>query len=88
MHRALLLLIAGALTVHAQEPEVDTYRFREGGSRVVSVVIEAAGARFELDIVAGADHFFDGAPDVEAIFERAVRFLLDLATACGRARPA
>ena len=37
-----------------------------------------AGVRFELEVVAGADHFFDGAPDIEAIFDRALRFLLDL----------
>ena len=34
----------------------------------------------ELEIVPGADHFFDGAPaaEIEAIFTRALTFLLDL----------
>ena len=34
------------------------------------------GVPVELEVVPGADHFFDGAPDVEAIFARAVDFLL------------
>jgi acetyl esterase/lipase len=34
-----------------------------------------AGASVELEVVPGADHFFDGAADVEAIFDRAVEFL-------------
>jgi acetyl esterase/lipase len=37
--------------------------------------LERAGVTVELDIVPDADHFFEGAPDVEAIFERAVGFL-------------
>ena len=40
--------------------------------------LQRAGVRFELDVVAGADHFFGGAPDIEAIFDRALRVLLDL----------
>jgi acetyl esterase/lipase len=34
----------------------------------------AVGAGVELETVPGADHFFEGAPDVEAIFGRAVGF--------------
>ena len=34
------------------------------------------GVPVELEIVPGADHFFEGSPDVEAIFARAVDFLL------------
>jgi acetyl esterase/lipase len=37
--------------------------------------LAAIGAPVELEIVPGADHFFDGAADVEAIFGRAVEFL-------------
>ena len=33
------------------------------------------GAPAELDAIPGADHFFGGAPDVEAIFERGLAFL-------------
>ncbi len=40
--------------------------------------LEAAGGSVELEIVPGADHFFDGSPDVEAIFERALSFLVRL----------
>jgi acetyl esterase/lipase len=40
--------------------------------------LRGAGVSVELDIVPGADHFFDGSPDVEAIFARAVDFLLAL----------
>jgi hypothetical protein len=31
-----------------------------------------------LEVVPGADHFFGGAVDIEAIFERALGFLLAL----------
>lgn len=40
--------------------------------------LRAAGGSVELEVVPHADHFFDGAPKVEAIFERALRFLLEL----------
>ena len=42
--------------------------------------LRAAGGRVELEVVPGADHFFDGAPDVEPIFDRARDFLLGLDT--------
>jgi acetyl esterase/lipase len=37
--------------------------------------LRSVGAPIELQTVPGADHFFDGAADVEAIFDRAVAFL-------------
>ncbi len=40
--------------------------------------LRAAGVPVELETVPGADHFFAGSPDVEAIFVRAVDFLLRL----------
>jgi hypothetical protein len=40
--------------------------------------LESAGVPVELDVVPGADHFFEGADDVEAIFDRAHQFLLAL----------
>ena len=40
--------------------------------------LRRTGVAVELEIVADADHFFDGAADVAAIFDRAVRFLLAL----------
>lgn len=40
--------------------------------------LRTAGTAVELEIVPGADHFFDGAPDVESLFTRALAFLLDL----------
>jgi acetyl esterase/lipase len=43
--------------------------------------LRAAGVSVELETVPGADHFFDGAADVEGIFRRARDFLLSLDTA-------
>jgi len=40
--------------------------------------LTAVGASVRLELVPGADHFFGGAPDVEAIFERALGFLAEL----------
>jgi acetyl esterase/lipase len=40
--------------------------------------LRAVGASVELETVPGADHFFAGSPDAEAIFARAVDFLLRL----------
>jgi acetyl esterase/lipase len=44
--------------------------------------LRAVGAPVELESIPGADHFFGGAPDaeVEAIFQRAVDFLVRLDT--------
>lgn len=47
-------------------------------SRRLAAALQAAGGSVELDVVGGADHFFDGAADVEAIFDRARDFLLGL----------
>lgn len=47
-------------------------------SLTLADALEAAGGSVDLDVVPGADHFFDGATDVEAIFERARDFLLQL----------
>jgi acetyl esterase/lipase len=38
--------------------------------------LRAAGADVELDVVRGADHFFERVPDVEAIYARALAFLV------------
>jgi acetyl esterase/lipase len=40
--------------------------------------LQAAGGSVELEVVPGADHFFDGAADVEGIFHRARDFVLRL----------
>jgi acetyl esterase/lipase len=42
--------------------------------------LRSAKVTVELEVVPGADHFFEGAPDVEAIFERSVHFLVTLDT--------
>lgn len=47
----------------------------------------ATGGSVELEVVPGADHFFDGAADVDAIFERARDFLLRLDAASVGRRP-
>jgi acetyl esterase/lipase len=48
-------------------------------SRRLAAALEAAESPVELEIVPGADHFFDGSPDVEGIFTRALDFLRALA---------
>jgi acetyl esterase/lipase len=46
-----------------------------GQSERLAAALRAAGVPVELEVVPGADHFFDGAADVEAIFDRALAFL-------------
>ena len=41
--RALLLVIVGAVTLHSQAPEADTFKFRDGSGRSLSVTLEAVG---------------------------------------------
>ena len=64
-----------------QHGEDDTWVPHDQSVRLAEA-LRAAGAPVELESVPGADHFFAGAPDVEAIFERALAFLgrLDAAT--------
>ncbi len=57
-----------------QHGEADTWVPFEQGERLVKALRDV-GAPAELDAVPGADHFFGGAPDVEAIFERGLAFL-------------
>lgn len=40
--------------------------------------LSGAGVAVEFDVVPGANHFFEGAPDIEPIFDRALTFLLAL----------
>jgi acetyl esterase/lipase len=47
-------------------------------SRRLAARLRDAGVPVELEVIPAADHFFEGAPDVEAIFDRAVQFLHDL----------
>ena len=46
-----------------------------GQSITLAEALLAVGAPVELEIVPGADHFFDGASDIEGIFGRALDFL-------------
>lgn len=48
--------------------------------------LRGAGVAVELEVVPGADHFFEGAPDIEPIFERAVGFLLALNRSASESR--
>jgi acetyl esterase/lipase len=57
-----------------QHGEDDTWVPHDQSVRLAEA-LRAAGAPVELESVPGADHFFGGAPDVEAIFERALAFL-------------
>lgn len=42
MPRALLLIIVTAVTLHAQEPDIDTFRFRDGVAGPLTVTLEEA----------------------------------------------
>jgi dipeptidyl aminopeptidase/acylaminoacyl peptidase len=57
-----------------QHGEGDTWVPFEQGERLVKALGDV-GAPAELDAIPNADHFFGGAPDVEAIFERGLAFL-------------
>lgn len=46
--RALLLVIVGAVTLHSQAPEADTFKFRDGGGRSLSVTVYSAGNAFAM----------------------------------------
>jgi acetyl esterase/lipase len=65
-----------------QHGEDDTWVPHDQSVRLAEA-LRAAGAPVELESVPGADHFFAGAPDVQAILERALAFLggLDAAAA-------
>ena len=83
-HRQLAATASPVTHVHAGAPpfllqhgEADTWVPCDQSVRFAER-LRSAGVTVELEVVPGADHFFDGAPDVEAIFERAVHFLLAL----------
>ena len=65
---------AGAPPFFIQHGEADTWVPFDQGLRLEKALRSVGGA-VELEAVPGADHFFGGAPDVEAIFGRAVAFL-------------
>ncbi len=76
---------AGAPPFLLQHGEVDTWVPCDQSIRFAER-LRAAGAAVDLEVVRGADHFFEGAPDVEAIFERAVGFLLALSRSASASR--
>jgi acetyl esterase/lipase len=67
----------GAPPFLLQHGERDTWVPVDQSVRLADA-LRAVGESVELEVVPGADHFFGGAPDVEAIFERARDFLLRL----------
>lgn len=84
LHRDLAVAASPVSHVHPDAPpfllqhgDADTWVPCDQSVRLAEG-LRRAGVRVELEVVAGADHFFDGAPDIEAIFDRALRFLLDL----------
>lgn len=60
-HRALLFVIACAATLHAQAPDVDTYKFRDGGGRVQSVTLADANGTLGMTWPEAADARWDTA---------------------------
>jgi dipeptidyl aminopeptidase/acylaminoacyl peptidase len=67
----------GAPPFLLQHGDRDTWVPVEQSVRLADA-LRAVGGSVELEVVPGADHFFDGAADVEAIFGRARDFLLRL----------
>lgn len=65
-----------------QHGVADTWVPFDQGERLVKALGDV-GAPAELDAIPGADHFFGGAPDVEAIFERGLAFLRRLDAGSG-----
>jgi acetyl esterase/lipase len=64
----------GAPPFLIQHGEADTWVPFDQGLRLEKAIRSVGGA-VELEAVPGADHFFGGSSDVEAIFGRAVAFL-------------
>jgi acetyl esterase/lipase len=71
----------GAPPFLLQHGEDDTWVPHDQSVRLADA-LRAAGAPVEFESVPGANHFFGGAPDaeIEAIFERALDFLVRLDT--------
>jgi acetyl esterase/lipase len=67
----------GAPPILLQHGDRDTWVPVEQ-SVALADALRAAGAPVTLEIVPGAEHFFEGADDIEAIYGRAVAFLVDL----------
>jgi acetyl esterase/lipase len=65
---------AGAPPFLLQHGDADSWVPFTQSVRLAGALV-AVGARVQLEIVPGADHFFDGGADVDAIFGRAVAFL-------------
>jgi acetyl esterase/lipase len=83
-HRELAAAASPVSHVHADAPpfllqhgEADTWVPCDQSVRLAQGLRES-GASVELEVIRGADHFFDGAADIEAIFDRAVGFLVAL----------
>lgn len=76
----------GAPPLLLQHGEHDTWVPVDQSIRFAEA-LRAAGVSVDLEVVPGADHFFDGATDVEAIFERARDFLLQLDAASPSVEP-
>jgi acetyl esterase/lipase len=68
---------AGAPPFLLQHGDRDTWVPVEQSIRLAEA-LGSAGVPVELEIVPGADHFFEGADDVESIYGRAAAFLVDL----------
>jgi acetyl esterase/lipase len=83
-HRELAAAASPVSHVHAGAPpfllqhgDADTWVPYDQSVRLAERLRES-GAPVELEVIGDADHFFDGAADIEAIFDRGVRFLLAL----------
>jgi acetyl esterase/lipase len=68
---------AGAPPFLLQHGDRDTW-VPVAQSVALAEALESAGVPVELEIVPGADHFFEGGDEIEAIYARALAFLVAL----------
>ncbi len=69
---------AGAPPFLLQHGDADTWVPCDQSRRLADR-LRAVGVPVELETVPGAEHFFAGAPDIEAVYDRAIAFLSRLA---------
>ena len=61
-----------------QHGDRDTWVPVDQSIRLADALRRAGAPSVELEVVAGADHFFEGADDIEAVYARALAFLVSV----------
>jgi len=78
IYRAILLVLVGAATLQAQEPDAGTFTFRDGGGRLLDVTLEDANGPIAMTWPAAGDRVWDTAllgVRVDVDFEGAAPFI-------------